>query len=222
MGYVSAFGVFIILYVVALIFVEYAEGEHVPGPVKTKPDSWLDILMVIPVICFGYQCHVSVIPIYSCMKNRDTKNFTVASFSAIAICVFTYTGAATFGYMTFGNLVYDDIISNYNANKPSVMLALVAISLKTYTTYPILMFCGREGLSTILKDIFSRDLLSIRYEGKGVGKTVYYRDCLVHRHNFDSDRNPKYWCCDQHPWIPRCDLHLRVSWSLSSPNLADV
>ena len=89
------------------------------------------------------------------MKNRDTKNFTVASFSAIAICVFTYTGAATFGYMTFGNLVYEDIISNYNANKPSVMLALVAISLKTYTTYPILMFCGREGLSTILKDLFS-------------------------------------------------------------------
>jgi len=153
--YVSAFGVFIILYVVALIFVEYAEGDHVPGPIKTKPDSWLDIFMVIPVICFGYQCHVSVIPIYSCMKNRDTKNFTVASFSAIAICVFTYTGAATFGYMTFGNLVYEDIISNYNANKPSVMLALVAISLKTYTTYPILMFCGREGLSTILNDIFS-------------------------------------------------------------------
>jgi len=153
--YVSAFGVFIILYVVALIFVEYAEGGHVPGPIKTKPDSWLDISMVIPVICFGYQCHVSVIPIYSCMKKRDTKNFTVASFSAIAICVFTYTGAATFGYMTFGNLVYEDIISNYNANKPSVMLALVAISLKTYTTYPILMFCGREGLSTILKDLFS-------------------------------------------------------------------
>ena len=89
------------------------------------------------------------------MQKRDTKNFTVAYFSAIAICVFTYTGAATFGYMTFGNLVYEDIISNYNANKPSVMLALVAISLKTYTTYPILMFCGREGLSTILKDLFS-------------------------------------------------------------------
>ena len=140
--YISAFGVFIILYVVALIFVEYAEGDHVAGPIKTKPDTWLDMFMVIPVICFGYQCHVSVIPIYSCMQHRDIKNFTIASSTAIAICVFTYTGAATFGYLTFGNLIYEDIISNYNASKPSVMLALVAISLKTYTTYPILLFCG--------------------------------------------------------------------------------
>jgi len=153
--YVSAFGVFIILYVVALIFVEYAEGEHVAGPIKTKPDTWFDMFMVIPVICFGYQCHVSVIPIYSCMQHRDIKNFTIASGTAIAICVFTYTGAATFGYLTFGNLIYEDIISNYNASKPSVMLALVAISLKTYTTYPILLFCGREGFSTILKDLFN-------------------------------------------------------------------
>jgi len=153
--YVSAFGVFIILYVVALVFVEYAEGEHIPGPIKTKPDTWLDVFMVIPVICFGYQCHVSVIPIYSCMKVRNIKNFSIASSTAIVICVFTYTGAATFGYLTFGNLIYEDIISNYNANKPSVMLALVAISLKTYTTYPILLYCGREGLLTILKDMFS-------------------------------------------------------------------
>merc|ERR1712025_836081 len=142
-------------YVVALVFVEYAEGEHIPGPIKTKPDTWLDVFMVIPVICFGYQCHVSVIPIYSCMKVRNIKNFTIASSTAIAICVFTYTGAATFGYLTFGNLIYEDIISNYNAYKPSVMLALIAISLKTYTTYPILLFCGREGLLTILKDMFS-------------------------------------------------------------------
>jgi len=152
--YASAFGVFIIIYVVALIFVEYAVGEHVPGHIKTQPDGWLDVFSVVPVICFGYQCHVSVIPIYSCMKHRNMKHFSVASSSAIAICVFTYTGAATFGYLTFGSLISEDIISNYNANKPSVMLALVAMSLKTYTTYPILLFCGREGLSTIIKDLF--------------------------------------------------------------------
>ena len=50
--YVSAFGVFIILHVVALIFVEYNEGEHTPGPIKTKPDSWLDISMVNPGYLF--------------------------------------------------------------------------------------------------------------------------------------------------------------------------
>eukprot|EP00092_Neocalanus_flemingeri_P002067 GFUD01002206.1.p1 GENE.GFUD01002206.1~~GFUD01002206.1.p1 ORF type:complete len:526 (-),score=56.45 GFUD01002206.1:45-1622(-) len=155
--YASAFGVFIIIYVVVLIFVEYATGDHVPGPIKTKPDDWVDVFSVIPVICFGYQCHVSIIPIYSCMKHRNIKHFSVASTSAIAICVFTYTGAATFGYLTFGSTVSEDILTNYNAKKPSVMIALVAMGLKTYATYPILLFCGREGLSSIVKDLFVKD-----------------------------------------------------------------
>ena len=36
----------------------------------------------------------------------------------------------------------------------SVMIALIAMAAKTYTTYPILLFCGREALSTIVKDVF--------------------------------------------------------------------
>ena len=142
---------------VALIFTEYAVGGHVPGQIKTKPDKWVDVFTVIPVICFGYQCHVSVIPIYSCMKHRNIKHFSIASSIAIAICVFTYTGAATFGYLTFGSKVSPDILTNYSASKPSVMIALIAMALKTYTTYPILLFCGREGMSTIVKDLFIKD-----------------------------------------------------------------
>ena len=34
------------------------------------------------------------------------------------------------------------------------MIALIAMAAKTYTTYPILLFCGREALSTIVKDVF--------------------------------------------------------------------
>jgi len=151
--YASMGGVVTIVYVVVLIFVEYAEGGHEPGPIKTSPDSWQDVFSVIPVICFGYQCHVSVVPIYSCMRHRNIKHFAVASSSAIAICVFTYTGAATFGYLTFGNKVSEDILTNYDASNPSVMIALIAMALKTFTTYPILLFCGREGCSSLIKEL---------------------------------------------------------------------
>ena len=109
---------------------------------------------VIPVICFGYQCHVSVIPIYSCMKHRNIKHFTIASSAAIAVCCFTYTGAATFGYLTFGGKINEDILLNYSASQPTVMIALIAMAAKTYTTYPILLFCGREAASDIIKDVF--------------------------------------------------------------------
>ena len=98
---------------------------------------------VLVLVTCNLQCHVSVIPIYSCMKHRTIKHFTIATTSAIAICVAVYTGAATFGYLTFGSKVDDDIISNYSATKPTVMIALIAMAAKTYTTYPILLFCGR-------------------------------------------------------------------------------
>ena len=126
---------------------------HCFRPIKTRPDDWLDVMTVVPAICFGYQCHVSVIPIYSCMKHRNIKHFSLASSAAILVCCLTYTGAATFGYLTFGGNVADDILLNYSATQPTVMIALIAMAAKTYTTYPILLFCGREALSTIIKDM---------------------------------------------------------------------
>ena len=64
------------------------------------------------------QCHVSVIPIYSCMRHRTIQHFTAASSAAILACCLAYTGAATFGYLTFGSNVHDDILLNYNAREP--------------------------------------------------------------------------------------------------------
>ena len=157
--YVSMLGVLTIVYVVMLIVVQYALGDYSnqQGRIKTAPEDWLDVMTVVPVICFGYQCHVSVIPIYSCMKHRNIKHFTIASSAAILACCLTYTGAATFGYLTFGSNVADDILLNYSAKQPAVMIALIAMAAKTYTTYPILLFCGREAISTIIKDTMIRE-----------------------------------------------------------------
>lgn len=53
--YVSPVGVSSIVYVVVLIAYEYFEGSYVPGPIKENPNSWTDVFLVVPVICFGYQ-----------------------------------------------------------------------------------------------------------------------------------------------------------------------
>lgn len=51
----------------------------------------------------------------------------------------------------------EDIISDYSASKPMVMVALIAMAAKTYTTYPILLFCGREGLDSLLRDLVVKE-----------------------------------------------------------------
>ena len=42
-------------------------------------------------------------------------------------------GAAAFGYLTFGSYVADDILSNYSASSPTVLIALIG---ETYI-YPL-------------------------------------------------------------------------------------
>ena len=153
---------------------------------------------VVPVICFGYQCHVSVIPIYSCMKHRNIKHFTIASSSAVFVCCLAYTGrvvkginffltgrhnswlreivifnlspsstlvsgAATFGYLTFGGNVEDDILLNYSANKPTVLIALIAMAAKTYTTYPIISHERSGSLVFLVYDKILFEMYSYKY-----------------------------------------------------------
>ena len=150
----SSLGVIAIVYLVGLIIYEYYFGNYIPGPIKVKPTKVTDAFLVVPVICFGYQCHVSVIPIYSCMKRRTLANFTYSASLAIGICVACYTLAAIFGYLTFGSNVKDDILMSYNGGG-LVYAGRCAMALKIITTYPILLFCGREALKSVIVDLES-------------------------------------------------------------------
>lgn len=150
--YPSALGVFAILYVVILVTVKYFAHHDTPDHITTQPQQWMDVFLVVPTICFAYQCHVSVIPIYSCMGKRGMGEFGKTIGCAIGLCVVTYTGVAAFGYLTFGDIVTTDILLSY---KPDgwVLGAVILIAIKTYTTYPILLFCGRAALDCLWTDV---------------------------------------------------------------------
>jgi sodium-coupled neutral amino acid transporter 7/8 len=57
--------------------------------------------------------------------------------------VAAYTLAGMYGYLTFGSYVTSDILESYSGGDIQVLVGIVAIAVKTYTTYPILLFCGR-------------------------------------------------------------------------------
>ena len=52
-------------------------------------------------------------------------------------------------YWTFGSNVDADILSNYDADDPLVLVGLIAMAFKTYTTYPLIIFCGRTGVDSL-------------------------------------------------------------------------
>ncbi|KAI8746444.1 sodium-coupled neutral amino acid transporter 7 [Biomphalaria glabrata] len=146
--YASVVGVFGIMYVVCLVTLKYFLPHDPPGSVTTSPKSWIDVFLVVPDICFAYQCHVSVIPIYSCMAKRNLKEFSKTVSLAMVICILTYTGTAALGYLQFGDNITNDILLSFKPDA-AVMVAVVLIAVKTYTTYPILCFCGKAAFECI-------------------------------------------------------------------------
>ncbi|KAK2151863.1 hypothetical protein LSH36_348g02011 [Paralvinella palmiformis] len=151
--YPSAVGVVVVIYVVILVTVKYFVESSNPGPIKTKPTHWTDIFIVVPVICFAYQCHLSIVPIYACMRKRTITEFSKTLSVALILCIFSYTGTASFGYLTFGSDVKQDILESYKPT-PDVLVAVIGLAAKMYTTYPILMFVGRSALDNIYVYVF--------------------------------------------------------------------
>ena len=77
------------------------------------------------------------------MKTRTLREFSKTLTVAMAICIFSYTGTASFGYLTFGSDVNQDVLESYDPS-PDVLVAVIGLAGKMYTTYPILLFVGRS------------------------------------------------------------------------------
>jgi len=90
------------------------------------------------------QCHISLVPIFACTRDYDRNllRFSKTILIALLLCIFSYTGTASFGYLTFGSHIKEDVLSSYSPT-PDVLVAVVIIAVKMYTTYPILLYVGR-------------------------------------------------------------------------------
>ena len=89
------------------------------------------------------QCHISLVPIYACTRDRRLFHFTTKTIiTSLLLSILSYTVTASFGYLTFGSHIKADILSSY-APTWDVLLAVITIAIKMYTTYPILLYVGR-------------------------------------------------------------------------------
>jgi sodium-coupled neutral amino acid transporter 7/8 len=131
---------------------QHGLNQSMPAPTNNSTNSihkhiqWFEPLAVVPVLCFAYQTHEVIVPVYACMKERAIGSFMKASIFGLVILFFLYNLVGAFGYLTFGERVGADIMSFYDAKDPVVVVGIVALVIKFITTYPPLMFCGRSAL----------------------------------------------------------------------------
>ncbi|KAH0568853.1 putative sodium-coupled neutral amino acid transporter 7 [Cotesia glomerata] len=147
LSYVSSVGCITIVYVIWVIIHQSINTPDYPKPTQAWPRNTSQAFQLVPIICFAYQTHMTSIPTYACMKDRNLGKFTWCVIASMGLCFFSYTIVGIFGYKTFGmGHVPSDILQGYSDKSASLAIAIIAIAVKNFTTYPIVLFCGRNSL----------------------------------------------------------------------------
>lgn len=149
--YASALSVIGTWYVTVVVIIKYIwpDKEVSPGYIPTRPSSWTAVFNAMPTICFGFQCHISSVPVFNSMRKRDLKPWGGVVTAGMIICLFVYTGTGVCGFLSFGANVDQDVLMSYPSDDIAVAIARAFIVICVVTSYPILHFCGRavlEGL----------------------------------------------------------------------------
>uniref|UniRef100_A0A672HQG1 Sodium-coupled neutral amino acid transporter 7 n=1 Tax=Salarias fasciatus TaxID=181472 RepID=A0A672HQG1_SALFA len=149
--YASALSVMGTWYVTIVVIIKYIwpDKEVTPGYVAPSAASWTAVFNAMPTICFGFQCHVSCVPVFNSMSRKEIKPWGLVVTLSMIICLFVYTGTGVCGFLTFGSNVSQDVLISYPSDDVAVAIARAFIVICVVTSYPILHFCGRaviEGL----------------------------------------------------------------------------
>ncbi|XP_060901722.1 sodium-coupled neutral amino acid transporter 7 [Labrus mixtus] len=149
--YASMLSVMGTWYVTIVVIIKYIwpDREITPGYIPTSASSWTAVFNAMPTICFGFQCHVSSVPVFDSMSKKEIKPWGVVVTLSMIICLFVYIGTGVCGFLTFGSNVSQDVLMSYPPDDIAVAIARAFIVVCVITSYPILHFCGRaviEGL----------------------------------------------------------------------------
>ncbi|XP_014468659.1 PREDICTED: putative sodium-coupled neutral amino acid transporter 7 [Dinoponera quadriceps] len=160
LSYASSIGCVTIVYFVCLVtYKSLTEHRDDVPPMKIWPDNGYEALQLVPIICFAYQSHMTAIPTYACMKDRRLGKFTLCAVISMLICYGAYTIVGIFGYAAFGSdHVPSDILQGYDDKSVLLAVAIIAVAVKNFTTYPIVLYCGRDALL----GIFNVDRIGVR------------------------------------------------------------
>ncbi|XP_039744803.1 sodium-coupled neutral amino acid transporter 7 isoform X4 [Pteropus medius] len=151
-------------YVTAIVIIKYIwpDKEMTPGDILTRPVSWMAVFNAMPTICFGFQCHVSSVPIFNSMQRPEVKTWGGVVTAAMVIALAVYMGTGVCGFLAFGASVDPDVLLSYPSNDVAVAVARAFIILSVLSSYSILHFCGRAVIEG----------LWLRYQGMPVEEDV--------------------------------------------------
>lgn len=99
-------------------------------------NGWLDILRALPVFIFGFTCQQNVFTVVNEVHDTTKARVNMIIAPAYLISAVLFGGAAFAGYMTYGNLVANDVLSSY-PRVPIVTVSRLLFAILVMFSYPM-------------------------------------------------------------------------------------
>lgn len=163
MGFSSLISIFSVGYTVVFVVVKgiiQLSSSGVGKNVNFGVNLSTDLIVIVPLLCFAYQCHIHATPIYFELKDKSLPRMGLIISISMFICFLLYSLVGIFGYLTFGNLIQGNIMSYYNMQDIFVTIGLFCIGITVILSYPIHSFTARQTVQTLF---FKNEIEGIDY-----------------------------------------------------------
>jgi len=121
-------------------------------PEQTCENEYISLTLAsayaIPTMVFAFQCHASVLPIYSELKQPSKQKMQYVATISIGLVFIMYLLASLFGYLTFKNITGPELFVMYSGFMPDDTLILVGrlmVLICVIFSAPLLHFPCRKA-----------------------------------------------------------------------------
>uniref|UniRef100_H2ZBK2 Amino acid transporter transmembrane domain-containing protein n=1 Tax=Ciona savignyi TaxID=51511 RepID=H2ZBK2_CIOSA len=106
----------------------------------------------IPTMVFAFQCHASVLPIYTELHNPTNSRMLKVSLISIANVFILYFLSAIFGYLTFFSAVGPELLLMYSAYDPTnavILISRLMVLVCVIFSTPLLHYPARKSIEML-------------------------------------------------------------------------
>ncbi|KAJ3362820.1 hypothetical protein HDU91_003237 [Kappamyces sp. JEL0680] len=158
MSWMSSVGVFSLLCLIVVVFIDGLSTTLVPGsllspsPTTFEPKSWQQVGLASGLLFAGLNAHAAFPTIYSQMKKPQKFGSSMrVTYTVVAI---TYGIIGTVGYLMFGDAILPEISQNLPGkgyNSVLTFVALFSITLNPLTKFPLVLHPVNSSIEQIFK-----------------------------------------------------------------------
>jgi len=115
-----------------------------------KTFTWNSVsAYAIPTMIFAFQCHASVLPIYTELQNPTQGRMKKVAVISIGNVFLLYFMSAFFGYLTFVSATGPELLlmySEYNPTDPIILISRIMVLICVIFSTPLLHYPARKAI----------------------------------------------------------------------------